>query len=351
MTDLEFKPIIGITMGDAAGIGPEIIVKALSLREIYDVCRPVVIGSLKAMELGREVARSSIRLRPVHSVSESQFRFGEIDILDLNNIDVDRLVMGKPQAMAGKASYEYVEKAVNLSLRGEIHAIVTAPINKTALNMAGYAFSGHTEILAHLTGTRSYAMLLFSDNLKVIHVSTHVSLKEACNLVKKDRILETIRLGYEALREMDIEDPRIAVSGLNPHAGEGGLFGTEEIEEIAPAVEEAKALGMKVYGPLPPDTVFVRASKGEFDLVVAMYHDQGHIAFKMLNFMSGVNVTVGLPIIRTSVDHGTAYRRAGLRLGTADPSSLIEAIKLAAKIAKNRMARREGKTDRSVHTT
>ena len=329
----KFKPTIGITMGDAAGIGPEIIVKALSLREIYDICRPLVIGDLKAMEMGREVAKSNIKLRPIHSVSEGKFKHGEIDVFDLNNIDIGKLVMGKPQALAGKASYEYIEKAVELSLKGEIDAIVTAPINKTALNLAGYRFVGHTEILAHLTGTESYAMMLSSESMRVIHVSTHVSLREACERVKKDRVLEVIKLGYEALKKLGVEDPKIAVSGLNPHAGEGGLFGREEIEEIAPAVEEANALGIKAYGPFPPDTVFLRTSKGEFDLAVAMYHDQGHIPFKMLGFMSGVNVTVGLPIIRTSVDHGTAYRRAGLRLGTADPTSLIEAIKLAVKMA------------------
>jgi len=343
-----FKPTIGITMGDAAGIGPEIIVKALSLKEIYDICKPLVIGSLKAMEMGREVAKLNVKLKPVHSVSEASFRFGEIDVLDLNNIDVKRLVMGKPQAMAGKAAYEYIEKAVELSLKGEIHAIVTAPINKTALNLAGYRFSGHTEILARLTGTKRYAMMLSSEAMRVIHVSTHVSLREACNLVKRDRVLETIKLGYEALRDIGIKDPKIAVSGLNPHAGERGLFGREELEEITPAIEKAKALGMKVYGPLPPDTAFLRASKGEFDLVVAMYHDQGHIPLKMLGFMSGVNVTVGLPIIRTSVDHGTAYRRAGLRLGTADPTSLIEAIKLAVKMAKNKEYTRKRRVKRSI---
>ncbi|MEM2876201.1 MAG: 4-hydroxythreonine-4-phosphate dehydrogenase PdxA [Candidatus Bathyarchaeia archaeon] len=320
-------------MGDAAGVGPEIIAKALSLREVYDVCRPVVIGDLRVMEMGCKVARLDTQLRYVKSVSDAVFRFGEIDVLDLKNIDIKSLVMGKPQAMAGKAAYEYIEKAVDLSLRGEIHAIVTAPINKTALNLAGYRFAGHTEILASLTGTKKYAMMLSSRTLRVIHVSTHVSLKKACDLVKKDRILETIKLGYKALEDLGIEDPKIAVSGLNPHAGEGGLFGREEIEEIIPAVKEANILGIRVYGPLSPDTVFLRASKGEFDLVVAMYHDQGHIAFKMLGFTSGVNVTIGLPVIRTSVDHGTAYRKAGLKLGTADPSSLVEAIKLASKMA------------------
>lgn len=334
------KPIVGITMGDAAGIGPEIIVKALSLREIYDLCRPLVIGDLGTMETGREVARSNIKLRAISRPSEAAFRFGVIDVLDLKNIDVARLRMGEPQAMAGKASYEYIAKAVDLALKGEIHAIATAPINKKALNLAGYEFAGHTEILAHLTGCKEYVMMLYTSTLKVSHVSTHVSLRRACELVTKDRVLRTIKLTYNALRDFGIEDPKIAVAGLNPHAGEEGLFGSEEIEEIAPAIEEAKKLGIKASGPYPPDSVFMRAEKGEFDAVVAMYHDQGHIAVKMHSFMSGVNVTIGLPIIRTSVDHGTAYRRAGLRLGTADPGSLIEAIKLAAKMAEKKLSRK-----------
>lgn len=334
------KPIVGITMGDAAGIGPEIIVKALSLREIYDLCRPLVIGDLRAMEMGREVARSNIKLRAISRPSEANFKFGVIDVLDLKNIDVARLRMGEPQAMAGKASYEYIAKAVDLALKGEIHAIATAPINKKALNLAGYEFAGHTEILAHLTGCKEYVMMLYTHTLKVSHVSTHVSLRRACELVTKDRVLKTIKLTSNALRDFGIEDPKIAVAGLNPHAGEEGLFGCEEIEEIAPAIEEAKKLGIRASGPYPPDSVFMRAEKGEFDAVVAMYHDQGHIAVKMHSFMSGVNVTIGLPIIRTSVDHGTAYRRAGLRLGTADPGSLIEAIKLAAKMAERKLSRK-----------
>lgn len=337
----DFKPVIGVTMGDAAGIGPEIVVKALSRRETYDICKPLVIGDLGAMTMGREVAASKIELKSVSSVSECLFTFGTIDVLDLKNLDLRELRMGEPQAMAGKAAFEYIKTAVDLALSGEIHAIVTAPISKEALNIAGYNFAGHTEILAHLTDTKEYAMMLVSGDLRIIHVSTHVSLREACEMVTKVRVYKTIKLAHKTLTDLGITDPKIAVAGLNPHSGEGGLFGREEIEEIEPAIREAKASGIKASGPYSPDTVFLRAEKGGFDAVVAMYHDQGHIPLKLLGFMSGVNVTLGLPIIRTSVDHGTAYRRAGLKLGTADPTSLMEALKLAVRLTEIKFSPRE----------
>jgi 4-hydroxythreonine-4-phosphate dehydrogenase len=245
--------------------------------------------------------------------------------------------------MAGKASVKYVEKVVEMALENKIDAIVTAPLNKEAMNLAGYDYAGHTEILAHLTKTKDYAMMLVAGQLRVIHVTTHVSMRDACELIKKDRVLTTIRLTDEVTKKMGVEAPKIAVSGFNPHAGESGLFGNEEIEEITPAIESAKKNNMNVIGPMPPDTVFLRASRGEYDAVVAMYHDQGHIPVKMLGFESGINVTIGLPIIRTSVDHGTAYRRAGLRLGTGDPTSLEEAMKLAVQMAKFDIEKRQTK--------
>jgi len=254
------------------------------------------------------------------------------------------LQMGKPQAMAGKACVDYIKKAVELAMAAKIDAIVTAPINKLAMNMGGYKYAGHTELLAELTGIEDFAMLLVAEKLRVIHVSTHVSLKEAIRRVRRERILTVIKLANQALQEMGIASPRIAISGLNPHAGEDGMFGMEEIDEINPAVEIAKKESMNVVGPAPPDTVFLRAKNGEYDVVVAMYHDQGHIALKMLGFESGVNMSVGLPIIRTSVDHGTAYRRAGLKLGTADPNSLMEAAKLAAQIANTRKSKTKKST-------
>ncbi len=333
----KFRPIIAITMGDAAGIGAEIIDKALSKREIYQLCRPIVIGDLGVLMDSLKIAKVDLRFNPVKDPSEAKFQHGMVDIIDLGNIEIEKLVMGCPQAMAGKASVEYIEKAVKLALNGEVHAIATAPLNKEAMNMAGYNYAGHTEILANLTNTKDYAMMLTAGNFRVVHVTTHVSMREACSSIKKERVLTTIKLAHEAMLSLGIDNARIAVAGLNQHAGEGGLFGKEEIEEIIPAVEEAKKFGINVKGLYPPDTAFLRASKGEFDVVIAMYHDQGHIPIKMAGFEYGINVTIGLPIIRTSVDHGTAYRRAGLRLGTADPTSLIEAIKLATQMAKARV--------------
>jgi len=342
---VEMKPIIGVTMGDAAGIGPEIIAKALSLKEIYEICRPIVIGDAKVMREEIKVAHVQLKINPIKRLNNARFEYGTIDVLDLNNIRIEKLEMGKPQAMAGKASVEYIEKAVEMALKGKIHAIVTAPISKEAINMAGYNYAGHTELLAHLTGTKDYAMMLTAGSLRVIHVTTHVPFSEVSKLIKKERVYRTIKLANDVMRRLGVNNPRIAVAGLNPHSGEGGLFGREEIDEIIPAIESAKSEGLNVKGPIPADTVFVRARGGEFDIVVAMYHDQGHIPIKLLGLewdedkkrwtsVGGVNITVGLPIIRTSVDHGTAYGKAGRKEGTANPQSLIEAIKMASELAK-----------------
>jgi 4-hydroxythreonine-4-phosphate dehydrogenase len=329
------RPIIGITMGDAAGIGPEIVNKALSHKEVYHICRPIVIGDAAVLVDAQKVARTHhLKIRSIKRVSDAVFTCGVIDVLDLHNINLQELKIGKPQAMTGKASFEYIKKAVELALKGNIDAITTAPISKEALYMAGYHYPGHTEILAELTGSKEYAMMFIAGSLRVALVTTHISLRKVCDLIKKERVLTTIKLALETLQKLGISNPRIAVSGLNPHAGEGGLFGSEEVDEIKPAVDLARELGFSVVGPLPADTVFYRARKGEFDVVVAMYHDQGCIPIKLMAFEYGVNITVGLPIVRTSVDHGTAYQRAGLKLGTGDPTSLIEAIKLASKLSK-----------------
>ncbi len=321
-------------MGDAAGVGPEIIDKALAKKEFYNIARPIVIGDASVIEDALKVAKVKVDINSVKDVSEAKYEHGTIEVIDLKNIRLSELKMGQVQAMAGEASVKYVEKAVEMALENKIDAIVTAPLNKEAMNLAGYDYAGHTEILAHLTKTKDYAMMLVAGHLRVIHVTTHVSMRDACELIKKDRVLTTIRLTNEVTKKMGVKAPKIAISGFNPHAGESGLFGNEEIKEITPAIESAKKNNMNVIGPMPPDTVFLRASRGEYDAVVAMYHDQGHIPVKMLGFESGINVTIGLPIIRTSVDHGTAYRRAGLRLGTGDPTSLEEAMKLAVQMAK-----------------
>jgi len=336
------KPIIGITMGDAAGIGSEIIVKALALKEIYECCQPLVIGDGNVMKIAARISETNLKINPILEVSKAKFGYGIIDVLDQKNIDLQNLRMGFTSEMTGKASVDYIKKAVNLSMEGIIHAICTAPISKEALNKAGYSYSGHTELLAHLTKTKNYAMMLVHGSLRVVHVTTHISLKEACNRIKAGRIVRVIELTDNALREWGIEKPRIAVASLNPHSGEGGLFGLEEKEEIEPAVKETRRMGILAEGPFPADTVYAKARGGAFDAVVAMYHDQGHIPIKILGLewigkewvkVGGINVTIGLPIIRTSVDHGTALIKAGK--GKANPQSMIEAIKFAARLAGN----------------
>jgi len=330
----ESKPVLGITIGDPAGIGPEIVLKALSKREIHQISKPIVIGDAGVMRANLKVAGADAEILATTAVSQARFDFGRINVLDLKNVNLTSLKIGQVQKIAGKAAVEYVLKAIEMALRGEIDAIVTAPLNKQAMNEAGYSYAGHTEILAEQTGTKQYAMMLVAKSLRVVHVTTHVSLKEACGMISTERVVKTIGLTASAMRSLDFENPRIAVAGLNPHAGEGGIFGREEIEEITPAIDWAKGRGYLVEGPISPDTVFMRAAKGEFDAVVAMYHDQGHIPVKVLGFGEGVNLTLGLPIIRTSVDHGTAFDIAGK--GVADPKSLIEAIRLAAEMATRR---------------
>lgn len=327
-------PLIGITMGDPAGIGPEIICKAFYLSEITEDLRPFVIGDIKVIEMTLMSLNLPLKIRGLKSVEDSRPSSGLIEIVDLRNIDISLLEIGRPSAMAGRAVVEYIKKAVSLAMERRIHAIVTAPINKETLNMAGFSYPGHTELLAELTGAKDFRMMLIGGPLKVILVTTHVGVKDIAPLIKRDRVLNTIRLAHKTMLDLGIKAPRIAIAGLNPHAGEGGIFGREEIEEIMPTIEEAKNLGIDARGPIPPDTLFHKAYIGEYDIVVAMYHDQGLIPLKMISFGKAVNVTVGLPIIRTSVDHGTAYDIAGK--GKADPSSLIEAIKLAARLVESK---------------
>ncbi len=337
------KPILGITMGDPAGIGPEIAVKSMAHPEVYEICRPLVVGDAGVMKQALDIAKLDFTIHPIEKADEAMFHYGVIDVIDLHDVDVSKLVHGKVSAMCGRAAFEAVKKVIELAMAGDIDATITGPINKEALNMAGFHYSGHTEIYAHFTGTKDYSMMLVEGNLRVVHVSTHVSLRQACDLVKKDRVLKVIRLADEACRKLGIPQPKIGVAGLNPHAGENGMFGDEEINEIAPAVEEAVKLGINVTGPIPPDTLYSKAAGGQYDIVVAMYHDQGHIPLKVLGFtwneekkgwdsISGVNITLGLPIIRSSVDHGTAFGKAGK--GTATEQSLIHAIEYGARLAR-----------------
>ncbi len=330
----EYKPRLAITMGDAAGSGPEIITKTLADLEVRAVSRPVVIGDAATMQAALEITGVPGEVRAIEKLAEASFREGVIEVIDLHNIQLDRLTRGRVDPMAGKAAYECIKLATEMALAGEVDAIVTSAINKEALNKAGYHYDGHTQLLAELCGASEVAMMLASGKLRVSHVTTHVSLLRAIELVRPERIITVIRLTDEAVKQMGVAEPRLAVAGLNPHSGEGGLFGDEEIKYITPAIEEARRQGFNVTGPLPPDSAFLRTSEGQFDAAIAMYHDQGHIALKMLGITEGVNVTLGLPIIRTSVDHGTNFGKAGK--GTADPTSLILSVKLGSVMVCNR---------------
>ena len=338
------KPVIAITMGDPSGIGPEIILKALSQSSIYDKCRPFAVGSADVFQKAVKALDMPCTIHAIKNSEDAVFCPGTIDVLDQNSIDINRLKIGEVSSDSGKAAYLAVEGAIRLAMTGKADATVTAPLNKEALHAAGYNYSGHTEIYADLTGTKHYCMLLIHENLRVVHVSTHVSLREACNRCKKERELEVIRLAWQACLDMGITQPRIGVAGLNPHCGENGLFGDEEIKEITPAIEQALQEGITVEGPVPPDSVFSKARGGFYDMVVAQYHDQGHIPLKVIGFVydenahkwksvSGVNITLGLPIIRTSVDHGTAFDQAWK--GTASADSMINAIDYAVLLAKH----------------
>ena len=337
------KPVLGITMGDPASIGPEITVKALSRPEIYSRCCPLVIGDACMMEKAIHLTgHEKMVIHPVKAVKDAVFTPGTIDVYDLSLVNAASLQAGQVSAEAGEAAFQYVRKVIELAQSHEIDATVTNAINKEAVNLAGHRFSGHTEIYAHYTGTRKYTMMLAHENLRVVHVSTHVSLREACELVKKERVLDVIRIARRACADLGIKEPRIGVAGLNPHCGEGGLFGTEEIEEIIPAIEEARRQGICAEGPVPPDTVFSKMRGGWYDVVVAMYHDQGHIPLKLVGFVynpaegkwdsvAGVNITLGLPVIRVSVDHGTAFDQVGT--GRANELSLLNAIDYAVRLA------------------
>ena len=338
-------PIIGITMGDPASIGPEIAVKALLNKNIYGICRPLLVGDAGVFQQIIDLLGLDASINVVKEVGEAQFKFGVLDVYDLHNVNLDELKFGEISAMAGGASFEAVKKVIELAIAGEVDATVTGPINKKSINEAGHHFAGHTEIYAHYTGTKKYAMLLVEDKLKVIHVSTHVSLRQACDLVKKERILEVVHLLHDGMKKLGETNLKIGIAGLNPHAGDNGLFGTEDDMEIMPAVEEAKRLGFDVEGPVPPDTLFAKAATGAYGGVVAMYHDQGHIPFKLSGFkwnaekkqmvsVKGVNITMGLPIIRTSVDHGTAFEIAGKGIASAD--AMVLAIESAVQLTRHK---------------
>jgi 4-hydroxythreonine-4-phosphate dehydrogenase len=332
--DSEKAPVVGITMGDCAGIGPEVTMKALADPEMYAICRPLVIGDAKILERANAIVHGNLKVHRIKTPSDSVFQLSTVDCLDLDLLPVD-LPYGQLSAQAGDAAFRFVECAIQLAKNQKIDAICTAPLNKEALHMGGHMYPGHTEILAELTDTQDFAMMLTAKNLRVIHVTTHVGLIDAVKAITPERVHRVIKLVDTTLRKAGIERPKVAVCGINPHAGEHGLFGYGEDEEkVLPAVERAQAEGIDAMGPLPADTVFFRAGRGDFDAVVAMYHDQGHTPVKVLGLEAGVNITVGLPIIRTSVDHGTAFDIAGK--GIADADSMKEAIRQAALLAPKR---------------
>ena len=352
-------PIIGITMGDPFGNGPEISVKALMDPSVYKRCRPIIIGDMSCMDYAAKVAKKvsglDVKLNPVKKIADAKFEYGTIDVFDMGIVPADQIPNSLNEAepkpfkvgackLGGEAAFSYVKKVIELALAGEIDATVTNALSKEAINMAGHHFSGHTEIYAHYTNTQKYTMMLAHEGLRVVHVSTHVSLREACDRVKKDRVLECIRIANEGCKALGIENPKIGVAGLNPHCGENGMFGREEIEEIQPAIDEALKEGINIpeKAPTPPDTVFSKALGGWYDIVVVMYHDQGHIPLKVKGFVynhekkawdavAGINVTLGLPIIRASVDHGTGFGHAGS--GHANELSLTNAIDYAIQLA------------------
>lgn len=326
-------PLIAITMGDPSGVGPEVVVKALARRDVSALCRTVVIGDPARLALAASVCGLDIDICQVQSCAEARsvHRLGAVAVIAVGALSED-LAWGQVSPAAGEAAYRYIATAARLALDGEVQAICTAPLNKEALHAAGHIYPGHTELLAHLTGTEEVSMMLEAPGLRVVHVTTHIGIIDAVARIEPGLVARTIRRAHDTLRQSGIERPRIAVCGINPHAGENGLFGRgEEATKIEPAVTLLVSEGIDVVGPLPADTLFYRARRGDFDCVVAMYHDQGHGPVKVLGLEAGVNITLGLPVVRTSVDHGTAFDIAGT--GVADEQSMVEALKQAVNLA------------------
>jgi 4-hydroxythreonine-4-phosphate dehydrogenase len=324
-------PIVALTLGDPAGIGPEIIMKALASPSVRASCRPLVIGDAERLRTAGAIVGSRLHVESLDAPREASFGPGDVECIDLNLVPAE-LPFGVVSPVAGEAAYRFIERAVRIVEAGEAQAICTAPLSKEALHAAGHKYPGHTELLAALTGTPEVSMMLAAPKLRVIHVTTHMGLLDAIERIDAPLVERVIARAHQVLTRAGIAEPRIGVCGINPHAGENGLFGRgEEAAKIAPAVNKARARGWNVHGPLPADTLFFLAARGDYDIVVAMYHDQGHGPIKVLGLEAGVNITVGLPMVRTSVDHGTAFDIAGR--GVADERSLIEALRRAAELA------------------
>jgi 4-phospho-D-threonate 3-dehydrogenase / 4-phospho-D-erythronate 3-dehydrogenase len=332
------RPLLALTMGDITGIGPEIIIKALSDEGIYDFCRPLVVGDLPALAKAREICRADLTLHETAAPGGGRFRPGTVDILVMSRLDQSSLFYGQPTPASGAAMVEYILQAVDLTLSGQAGAVVTAPISKAAMHLGGYHYPGHTELLAERCQAPEFAMMLAGGAFRVVLATIHCPLREVPGRLNQADLVRLLSLTNRSLiSDFGLHRPCLGVAALNPHAGEGGLFGTEEAQIIQPAIAAVREQQIDVVGPLPADTIFVRHQRGEFDAVVVMYHDQGLIPLKLLHFGDAVNVTLGLPIIRTSVDHGTAYDLAGT--GQADPGSLKAALHLATQMAHARAGR------------
>lgn len=325
------RPVVAVTMGDPAGIGPEVTVKAAARDEVWSACRPLVVGDASILVAAVEMTGVPLTVHPVAAPENAEFQPGALEVVDLDNVDVTALASGQPSAGAGRASVAYVKKAVALAQQGDVDALATGPINKAAIRAAGIPYIGHTELLVALTGEERVTTMLATSDLRVVHVTRHVPLAEVAALITRQSVLETLRITHDGLQEIGIGEPRLAVAALNPHGGDEGLVGREEIDAIGPAVEDATGEGIDAHGPIPADIVFLQAIQGSYDAVVAMYHDQGHIPIKTHDFAHSVTVTLGLPIVRTSVDHGTAFEIAWRN--QADETSMVEAIRLAAQLA------------------
>lgn len=325
------RPIIGITLGDPASIGPEIVVKALANPEIYAACRPLLIGDAQVVERAMQTTGVKLAVHIVTKPSEGKYELGAIDLLDLHNVDINTLEWGKVQAQAGKASFEYIVRSIELAQAGEVDAVATAPINKEALKAANINFIGHTEIYGELTKSHDPLTMFETKGLRIFFLTRHVSLAKACTMITKERTLDYLRRCTKALQQLGVENPSIVVAGLNPHSGEHGLFGDDEVRELEPAIAAARAEGINASGPSPADSVFWHAAQGRFDAVLSLYHDQGHIAAKMYDFHKTISITAGLPFLRASVDHGTGFDIAGK--GLASSVSMEEAIRVAARYA------------------
>jgi 4-phospho-D-threonate 3-dehydrogenase / 4-phospho-D-erythronate 3-dehydrogenase len=332
MTAMYEKPLIAIPMGDPAGIGPEITVKALTNKEIYEVCRPIVFGSKEVIKQALGFVGLDLNLNTVINPTDGQYEYGTIDIIQIDNVDVNELKMGEVQAKCGQAAFDYIKTCIEFANLGTVDAIATTPINKESLKAAKVPYIGHTEMLAGLTGVEDPLTMFEVHALRIFFLTRHLSLKDAIGQITTERVKDYLSRCAEALNLLGIDNPKIAVAGLNPHSGEHGLFGREEVDEIVPGIEIACKEGINAFGPVPADSVFHQALHGKYDAVLSLYHDQGHIAAKMTDFEKTISITNGLPFLRTSVDHGTAFDIAGT--GIAGSVSMEEAIKLAAKYAK-----------------